>query len=61
LAVTSPWRARAGAVAVLVRLTPGAARDAIDGVTQLSDGQSVLAARVRALPERGAAYALWRR
>ena len=38
-----------------VRLTPRAARDAIEGETQLSDGRVVLAARVRALPENGAA------
>jgi uncharacterized protein len=38
-----------------VRLTPRAARDAIEGETRLSDGRVVLAARVRALPEDGAA------
>jgi uncharacterized protein YggU (UPF0235/DUF167 family) len=38
-----------------VRLTPRAARDAIDGEKRLSDGRSVLAARVRAVPEKGAA------
>jgi uncharacterized protein YggU (UPF0235/DUF167 family) len=40
-----------------VRLTPRAARDAIDGEKRLSDGRSVLAARVRAVPEKGAANA----
>ncbi|SDR61947.1 hypothetical protein SAMN05519103_07688 [Rhizobiales bacterium GAS113] len=38
-----------------VRLTPRAARDAIEGETLLSDGHLVLAARVRALPQDGAA------
>ena len=52
-----PWRVEAGGVAVLVRLTPRAARDAIEGVARLSDGRDVLAARVRAVPERGAANA----
>jgi uncharacterized protein YggU (UPF0235/DUF167 family) len=40
---------------VTVRLTPRGGRDALDGVAQLSDGRSVLAARVRAVPESGAA------
>ncbi|MFI5013671.1 MAG: DUF167 family protein [Hyphomicrobiales bacterium] len=42
---------------VEVRLTPRASRDAIDSETLLSDGRRVLAARVRALPEKGAANA----
>jgi uncharacterized protein (TIGR00251 family) len=40
-----------------VRLTPRAGRDAIDGQAKLSNGRSVLAVRVRALPEKGAANA----
>jgi uncharacterized protein len=40
-----------------VRLTPRAGRDAIDGHAKLSDGRSVLAMRVRAVPEKGAANA----
>ncbi len=38
-----------------VRLTPRAARDVLEGETQLSDGTHGLAARVRAVPEKGAA------
>lgn len=38
-----------------MRLTPRAASDAIDGIKTLSDGKTVLAARVRAVPEKGAA------
>jgi hypothetical protein len=38
-----------------VRLTPRGGRDALDGIEALSDGRSVLAARVRAVPEDGAA------
>ena len=51
------WRVEAGAVTILVRLTPRASRDALDGVTVLADGRSVLAAWVRAVPEKGAANA----
>jgi uncharacterized protein len=40
-----------------VRLTPRAGRDAVDGEARLSDGRSVLAVRVRAVPEKGAANA----
>ncbi|MBV8185550.1 MAG: DUF167 domain-containing protein [Hyphomicrobiales bacterium] len=38
-----------------VRLTPRASRDLIEGEARLSDGRCVLAARVRAVPEKGAA------
>jgi uncharacterized protein YggU (UPF0235/DUF167 family) len=38
-----------------VRLTPRAACDLIEGEKLLSDGRRVLAARVRAVPEKGAA------
>jgi hypothetical protein len=46
-----------GHLRVEVRLTPRASRDAIDGEKLLSDGRSVLAARVRAVPEDGRANA----
>ncbi|MDR3493453.1 MAG: DUF167 family protein [Ancalomicrobiaceae bacterium] len=42
---------------IRVRLTPRSARDELDGVEVLSDGTSVFAARVRAVPEKGAANA----
>jgi len=42
---------------IQVRLTPGADRDRIDGAKMLSDGETVLAARVRAVPEAGKANA----
>jgi uncharacterized protein YggU (UPF0235/DUF167 family) len=38
-----------------VRLTPKAALDRIDGVETAADGRSHLKARVRAVPENGAA------
>ncbi len=40
---------------VTVRLTPKGGRDAIDGLDTLSDGNTVLKARVRAAPHEGAA------
>ena len=49
------WSAVAGGVALDVRLTPKGGRDAIDGIETLSDGRSVLKARVRALPREGEA------
>jgi len=42
---------------VSVRLTPKGGRDALDGMTALSDGRAVVKARVRAAPEDGAANA----
>lgn len=41
---------------VAVRLTPKSARDAVEGLEEF-DGQTVLKARVRALPEDGRANA----
>ena len=49
------WRKEADSVVVAVRLTPKADRDAVDGMKQLADGRSVVAVRVRAVPEKGAA------
>jgi uncharacterized protein YggU (UPF0235/DUF167 family) len=54
-AARHPWRIVPGALAVSVRATPKGGRDAIDGVVQLSDGQSVLKVRVRAAPSDGEA------
>jgi uncharacterized protein len=50
-----PWTVRRDGVALSVRLTPKSARDALEGIEQLADGRIVLKARVRALPEAGAA------
>jgi len=49
------YRVEAGGIVLEVRLTPGASRDGIDGVKMLDDGQEVAVARVRAVPESGAA------
>ena len=49
------YRREAGAIVVSIRLTPKADRDAVVGIGVLSDGREVLQARVRAVPEDGAA------
>ncbi|WP_293865444.1 DUF167 family protein [uncultured Alsobacter sp.] len=50
-----PWQACDEGVQLAVRLTPRGGKDAIEGVETLSDGRSVLKARVRAVPENGKA------
>jgi uncharacterized protein (TIGR00251 family) len=52
-----PWSAAANGLVLAVRLTPKGGRDSIDGVEMLSDGRSVLKARVRAAPMEGEANA----
>jgi uncharacterized protein YggU (UPF0235/DUF167 family) len=52
-----PWAIAAGGLTVTVRLTPRGGRDALDGVEQRADGQSVLKARVRAAASEGEANA----
>jgi uncharacterized protein len=49
------WRATRDGIVIACRLTPKGGRDAIDGVARLSDGRSVLLARVRSAPEDGRA------
>ena len=51
----APWRDTPEGVVVTCRLTPKGGRDAIEGVSALADGTSVLMARVRAAPENGRA------
>lgn len=53
----APWSAETGGVTVWLRLTPKGGRDALESVETLSDGRSVLKARVRAAPEDGRANA----
>jgi uncharacterized protein (TIGR00251 family) len=50
-----PWAISADGVIVTVRLTPKAGRDSIDGIVNLSDGRTVLKARVNAAPTDGEA------
>jgi uncharacterized protein (TIGR00251 family) len=52
-----PWAVSADGLVVTVRLTPKGGRDSIDGIAHLSDGRSVLKARVRAAPSDGEANA----
>ena len=52
-----PWSVTAGGLAVTVRLTPRAGRDAIDGIERRADGLCVLKVRVRAAPREGEANA----
>ena len=49
------FRSRGDGIDIRVRLTPKGGRDGIDGVVVLADETPVLAARVRAAPEKGAA------
>lgn len=51
------WRATRDGIEVRVRLTPKAARDAVEGLARLDDGTAVLRVRVRAVPEAGRANA----
>ncbi|WP_379065439.1 DUF167 family protein [Mesorhizobium sp. UC22_110] len=48
-------RLRPDGIDLFVRLTPKAASDALDGAETAADGRSHLKARVRAVPEKGAA------
>jgi uncharacterized protein YggU (UPF0235/DUF167 family) len=50
-----PFRERAGGIDLFVRLTPGSSREEIGGLAESADGGSHLIARVRAVPEKGAA------
>ena len=52
---TKPFSTDTDGLTLYIRLTPKGGRDAIDGVETLSNGQSVLKARVRAVPEDGKA------
>jgi len=52
-----PWRLTPNGIIVACRLTPRGGRDAVEGVARLSDGTSVLLARVRSAPEGGRANA----
>lgn len=52
-----PWQARDDGIDLRVRLTPKGSVDRVEGRLALSDGSVVLAAKVRAVPEDGAANA----
>lgn len=59
--MAAAWSRRDDGVLLHVRLTPKAARDAVEGCETLADGRCVLKARVRAVPEDGAANEAARR
>ncbi len=50
-----PWSLTVDGVALTVRLTPKGGRDTIGGIDSLTDGRTVLMARVRAAPADGEA------
>ena len=50
-----PFRERIGGIDLFVRLTPKSSKDAVEGVGEAADGSRHLIARVRAVPEKGAA------
>jgi uncharacterized protein len=52
---TEPFSTDPDGLTLYIRLTPKGGRDAIYGFETLSDGKSVLKARVRAVPEDGKA------
>ena len=53
--MSTSFRLRENGIDLYVRLTPKAALDRIDGVETTADGRSHVKARVRAVPENGAA------
>lgn len=53
----SCFRLRSDGVDLFVRLTPKSAHDRLEGIEIAADGRSTLKARVRAVPEKGAANA----
>lgn len=55
MATAAHYRLRADGADLFVRLTPKASRDALEGVERTADGAAHVKARVRAVPEKGAA------
>jgi uncharacterized protein YggU (UPF0235/DUF167 family) len=55
--VAACFRTRPDGLDLFVRLTPKSSVDAIDGVQEAADSSVHLAARVRAVPDKGAANA----
>ncbi|RUW57783.1 DUF167 family protein [Mesorhizobium sp. M7A.F.Ca.US.008.03.1.1] len=53
--MSTPFRLRENGAELFVRLTPKAALDRLEGFEITADGRSHLKARVRAVPENGAA------
>ena len=53
--MSAPFRIRENGIDLFVRLTPKSSVDRLEGVETAADGRSHLKARVRAVPENGAA------
>ncbi|QKC94296.1 DUF167 domain-containing protein [Mesorhizobium sp. NZP2298] len=53
--MSAPLRIRENGIELFVRLTPKSSMDRLEGVETSADGRSHLKARVRAVPENGAA------
>ena len=52
--VRQPWRGGPGGIRVLVRVSPGSAREGVEGLVETAQG-GALAVRVRAVAEKGEA------
>ena len=50
-----PWKLQADGVLISVRLTPKSSKDQIEKIGAQSDGRPLVLARVRTVPEKGAA------
>ncbi|MER9425038.1 DUF167 family protein [Mesorhizobium sp. M0317] len=55
--MSAPFRLRADGIDLFIRLTPKSSVDRLGGVETTADARSHLKARVRAVPENGAANA----
>ncbi|MER9919722.1 MULTISPECIES: DUF167 family protein [unclassified Mesorhizobium] len=55
--MNAPFRLRADGIDLFIRLTPKSSVDRLEGAEVSADGRSHLKARVRAVPENGAANA----
>lgn len=55
--MNGPFRIRGDGIDLFVRLTPKAAADALEGLAEAADGGIHVKARVRAVPQKGAANA----
>lgn len=55
--MAGPLRLREDGIDLFVRLTPKSSADALEGPAEAADGSTHLKARVRAVPEKGAANA----
>ncbi|MCA0050124.1 DUF167 family protein [Mesorhizobium sp. B283B1A] len=53
--MSAPFRIRDNGIDLFVRLTPKSSVDRLEGVETAADGRSHVKARVRAVPENGAA------